>query len=1655
MSAFTDESRKEIEKRLKAELAQRIDALSGRDEKLAKELAKKLGYGYSIYAEDTELAKCFEAIGSGKKPSEIFSEYSGLLEAYIPSQFREDFLYIADKTNKFQYSRNFYRRTVRSAHYERHLHTLFYMFKRGTENIWAVENADLAALYRGEADAELTDYFFAECSDGSMLSYILAARVDRGDKALEDALVDCIMAEGGQVTHALIHAAVMSDSARLHEALCKLLLAAKLQEGLRQAICESADWGTAEGFTAVFRTVCENDLVRFSSVKRAIVTWTGLGVDNAEAVDRITQKQITLINECLNDRAKRLEYIRSDDAMELYMALWAEGFHDTVSAMDMVGEIIRSGSRHQVLCASVYLNAVHWEEISDTIARKAFLRFPDDPEVLAAYNQFYLCMYGRSLYSMTNAKPDDPERKMQLCHLRLTEEQAELHYGLLWKLYDALPKKETEYKPFVFPWYSVSISRGDVAHRLCAIAYAMNDQSEIDRCCSIVQTLNGGRAQYLNLFAAAPQTDAQYSLLTACIADRESYTQQAAAKLAQNVTFRPKDYLTLEGMMKYKSGDIRSAVVGLLLKQEDEALLATVERLLTAKGEEMHLGALELIVSLSRNKERAQCFAAAKEKTALLAEPTVKEQIQLDQITGADAGAADILQQEGYGLYTADCEPKLPEIKAGQTLAEFFADCVGKIPAIVSALDKLVEENKHLEFTANSGDVKLLGTEFCLCRCSDPQKPLDRYPFADMWRSFYAEHIADEKVLALLCVICWFDSSGYYYARIDSSILFTMMFGDCELEKTYSGCLRPYIVGKIFAAMGEELASSEIGFAAAKAMMHTMLALEPEKLFPSRKRLCIDFGGVSTLYRCIRLRSSDEQARESLELMLALCRHVEDVKKVDENFPVYASILEPCECILAYHLGIIDKRYLFKLFFEKMNTRNAIEWVSRFASQKLRSWDRTRGRRDLGEKEYADALLAENSEFMARVREIYGDLLGVILPVELKRGDSDTDFSQYIHSIAQITGAENFVSILAALGKDTLNRNDSTWTRDTTKRSCLSHLLNICQPAPDDTAGKLAALLKPAKISDRRLVEAAMYAPEWIPIIGEVLGWDGFVSGCYYFIAHMKPSDKDERRNALIARFTPIAPEELAGGAFDINWFRESHDTLGEKRFSELYAAAKYISDGARHTRARKYADAIMGKFDIDVMEKEITEKRNKDTLMAYALLPLNGDTLRRYRFIQEFIRQSKNYGAQRRQSEGAAGSMALRNLASNSGYTDTMRLTLAMETELTGELAGYFEWKEIGDIRARIVVDGTGHSTLEYEKNGKALKNAPAALKKDPYLNELKNTHKALTEQYSRTRMMLEQSMEDSAQFSAAEINNLLTNPVAGPILASLVYICGEDIGLIADGIPDSGKPVRIAHTFDLYESGRWHELQAMLFERQIKQPFKQVFRELYVKTDDEREQLHSLRYAGHQIQPRRTAAALKTRRWVADYEEGLQKIFYEENIVARIYALADWFSPADIEAPTLEWVEFSDRKTGEPLRIDSIPDIIFSEVMRDVDLAVSVAHVGGVDPETSHSTIELRRAVVEFNLPLFGINNVTLTDRHALIRGERGEYSVHLGSGVIHQTGGAQIAVLPVHSQHRGRLFLPFVDDDPKTAEIMSKIVLFAEDRKIKDPSIISQIR
>ena len=327
---------------------------------------------------------------------------------------------------------------------------------------------------------------------------------------------------------------------------------------------------------------------------------------------------------------------------------------------------------------------------------------------------------------------------------------------------------------------------------------------------------------------------------------------------------------------------------------------------------------------------------------------------------------------------------------------------------------------------------------------------------------------------------------------------------------------------------------------------------------------------------------------------------------------------------------------------------------------------------------------------------------------------------------------------------------------------------------------------------------------------------------------------------------------------------------------------------------------------------------------------------------------------------------------------------------------------------------------------------------------------------------------MASGGTFTPGEIAGLSRNPVLAPLISKLVLKSGEALGYYdadqAALVSPSGERhavdaeavLQIAHPLDFYRSGQWSLYQKDLFDRQVRQPFKQVFRELYLPNEDELAQgVLSRRYAGHQVQPSKTVALLKGRQWTVSYEEGLQKVFYAENLIVRLYAMADWFSPADTEAPTLETVQFFDRKTYKGVPLDQVPPVLFSEVMRDVDLVVSVAHVGGVDPEASSlTTVEMRRVIVSESLRLLKIENVRLDGNYARIDGTLGEYAVHLGSGQVYKQATGALYIIPVHSQHRGRLFLPFLDEDPRTAEVLSKVVLLADDTKIKDPQILAQL-
>lgn len=1711
---------------------------------------------------------------------------SVLVDLYAGKQYREDFYFIIDKFNQFPYSRGVDRRTVRTKKYIPQASHVFELLN--DYRVFQFYQCGVAEYLFDRLSEEKLDLKREGMTTFKMRHFddIIAVRIDKGDKAVIQAVRELLLSDQNTavLTVDVIRAIVKSSDESLHRLLADFLLAARLQEGVRQAVCENADCGTIQAFIRIFDTICENNLIRFSAVKRAIATWTG--ICDLEHVDRITEKITELMRNALKDPEAAREYLKTNDSIQISIGLWVLGFYEMQDAIDAMKAYLAGGTRNQLLTMSYYNRSLSWESFTAPAAKAVVKQFAGDEELLAAFMPTYLAQADQHVYQALNYNENRNRRVRQYRPISLSqffdsEKEAREHYGIMRQILENMKEKRRDFYPCIFPWYGVRLSRNDLIKRMGLIAYALQDSDYMEEVAGKLKLIDTGeyyasRSLWVELLLHRPETEGQRALLLGYVADKEGSTRDVAFRMVKEMELEDSDYCVLEDFLKYKNSAIRRNVLELLGAQADEPLHRSVKRLLSSSKEEMRDGGLSLILAAREAGRGEACLGRLAEEAAELLKNgdseklSDKELILLREIVGADemagtvgegktgtageveagsagdgvtgavesgrseavtgsgtsmnrAAAVECDKAHGYGLY----QPGQPFIcpKAagdGAVLREYFDVSSSELNRIVKKLIALIDEHAELEYKNGFGDEVLLGNGLVSTNYDSSLPFEDRYPFKEMWVDFYEKEIRDPRLLRILSHSASNEISVYgstikrkerlsrHRERLFGSAVagFTLP----EYQKGRGG--QSGILGTVFLILlsiyeGEE--EKRQARKAARELADVIVTeipdedlwydLEQDKstyYYGAREQsyALTDLPLIRSMIWLLSDWDTDEEFMENFYALYRLDRRFDygghGRGNNRGNGSSYGTWLSIYHYIKAYTLRKIPKALVFQAVFELTGLNPALEELSRLTMEDLSVYDRNCLRPFVPKEALEGEHFRSSDPFSETGRNIFTALTDRILETELKRGEMETEFSKAIFSIKRIYGMEWMVEILKAMGNDKLDRGTYYyWSGSSAgRRECLSHLLQVCQPREEDTAEKMERLLSGTKIGEQKLVETAMYAPQWLSVIEEYLGWPGLKSGCYYFMAHMNERF-DRKKEAMIARYTPLTSEELNEGAFDLNWFRESYELLGEKRFSKLYTAAKYISDGSKHARARKYADAALGKVTTKQLEEQIREKRNKDLLMSYGLVPIGGqeDLLRRYEFIQQFIKESKQFGAQRRSSEAAAAATALKNMATAAGYADVTRLTLAMESELVKSYADYYEAHQLEDISLRLETDETGKTEMICEKAGKALKSVPAKFKKSELYLKLRDIRKAFNEQRIRAVKMFEQSMEEREVYRFGELRALCDSPVVGPVIQALVlleeetkakeenvlsaevggggslpvhgFLCGQGVrdchGQIH--ILEDHCSVRVAHPFDLYKRGCWQDYQKTLFsggekQRVIKQPFKQIFRELYVKLPEELQRERSMMFAGNQIQPKKTAACLRGRRWVADYEEGLQKVYYRENLVARIYALADWFSPSDIEAPTLEWVEFTDRKTFQSVKLENIPDVVYSEVMRDVDLAVSVAHAGGVDPETSHSTVEMRKAILELCLPLFKLKNVRLEGSHALIEGTRGQYSIHLGSGVIHQSGGHQIQVLPVHSQGRGKMFLPFLDEDPKTAEIISKVVLFAEDQKMKDPYVLRQL-
>ena len=1515
----------------------------------------------------------------------------------------------------------------------------------------------------------------------------IAVAIDNKDEKMLAYVEDAIYGENQHATlsHTLINGIMASNDQACYEMLGKLLLAAKGQEGIRQSILEACDMGTVDAHLYFMELVLANDLCRFSASVRAFMTWTGLHYK--EPKQKLTEKHLNIAITQLKEGANHDESLTSQDVVVLYMTLWAKGMKEIEDASESALLLINSDEKYKRLVGWYFITHMKRRDLAHKVALQ-YLHVRDEEEltwVISALSEvYYHYKYGHR--NISDYKDLFDEKSI--------DEQFDALLAVL--VY--VGKKKIKFENTVFDGHILALDTEKINKLLIIIAllYKKNAHKEqIKNHLSLLSSdVRGG--YYLKLLNITDESDREQ--LFEGLSDKAQYVREDVAETLKRLALTDDEMIKVAKKFTSTSSYFRQALMTVVSKQEDFPTKTAIDYLLNQKNKNLLLAGAEL---LERHEHLQEAYQIEIDKILALETLATDVRISFERVLLKKDQTVVFGKENGWGLYDVNASafdfehalakrPKIDVIPDKGLLKKRLKDHLmpdlRSLKAAIARINQVYAENLDFEYETknyNGGrETIVLGAySYGNIRRMSTGEGIDSYPLADKFKDAMGIYASNRKELVKAIIYMETIKRVSYYGEHASVLqpwiknIFTgyaLEEDKARHEELFNGKRLAVGVIDMFRAMNHTLKDEPIF----DFLMQLYVSLVEKIPVDNLKDNIIKNSNPNNPYYGYGSNHKREGIcdcygcyRSPLEIDLLNNLRAELPLKDDGNFGVYFHEMW-------YQFNAIGRRKVLGLNEIGMFRAHALGHISDDviyhylldSNDHGRVGSLTRSTTTRNGYHYG----RNNQELLEtypKIKPILEATIDRIVDVEVNRGELETPLTQIASFIDRFDGGiKHFIKLLVALGEIDFDRGYG-WSH--TKKGTLSRLIKACLPVVTDTADDLARDIKANKIPEKRLIQAAIYAPQWAKLIEEAAGISGLVSGVWFFHAHANEMFSAQKETE-VAYYSAVTPEQFCDGVFDKVWFLSVYETLGEKRFKVLHQNAKYISGSTIHRRAQLYSDAVLGKMDVDALKTEISAKRNQEKLRAFALIPAADKTalLSRYTYIQQFAKESRKFGAQRRASEKKAVEIALQNLAISGDFSDVFRMMWVLEGEKMKELEPLMTKQTVGEYDVWLVIDEFGRPEVKVSKGEKLLKAVPKALAKDELVLELKEAVVELKDQYRRGRLSLEVAMNEQTTFDGLEILGLMNHPILAPLVNKLVFKCLDknvfglpcvtETGIALRGIDGRctavDTKIRMAHPHDFITAGVWQEWMAELFKHQVVQPFKQVFREYYGLNPDEQMSLtESRRYEGHQVQASKAVALLKNCGWTVDYEVGLQRVYHKENLVVRLFALADWFSPADIEPPTLETVSFSKRDSWETVPLDKVDPILFSEVMRDLDLVVSVAHAGGVDPEASHSTVEMRGAMTKELAMLLGMDNVKLGKAHAEIEGSLGKYTVHLGSGVTHVLGRGAIYIVPVHSQMRGRIFLPFVDEDPKTAEILSKIILLAEDGKIKDPSILQAIK
>ncbi|GIE77065.1 hypothetical protein Aph02nite_30150 [Actinoplanes philippinensis] len=532
---------------------------------------------------------------------------------------------------------------------------------------------------------------------------------------------------------------------------------------------------------------------------------------------------------------------------------------------------------------------------------------------------------------------------------------------------------------------------------------------------------------------------------------------------------------------------------------------------------------------------------------------------------------------------------------------------------------------------------------------------------------------------------------------------------------------------------------------------------------------------------------------------------------------------------------------------------------------------------------------------------------------------------------------------------------------------------------------------------------------------------------------------------------------DLAGAAPLLRLIRAmptGHEPFRQDRAEILAVVESVGPEIARRLLKRQPSElvsAVLGDNRAAVLKR--VKNNALQGIAAFGMLPLAPDetVLDRYLAVREVARRGPALGPNRRLSHAAAVDIALDHLAQVTGAGDASRLEWDCEARLAAETPAA---ADAGDYRIELRFDGA-EPLLAVSRAGRPLRSVPAEVRAHPSYKELREHQERLREQARRMRTgLVERLVATAATLTADELARLRSLPAGAAMLPALIWRDHTGaVGLLDD--LDTAGPVTAVHPFDLLTAGTLAHWQEEVVRRRLRQPVKQAFRELYVVTPAERAAVDvSQRFAGQTVTGRVAAQLLAGRGWSTGHEYGDQQATRPagDGLTAALSAgLHGYWGVSDVLIGGLRFL-----RDGRPIPLADVPPIVFSETMRDLDLAVSVAGTGG-EPWGSPAQAESRARVLAALITDLGLTRVSIDGTAAVVRGSRATYRVHLTSGSIHVEPAGYLCVVPAGfgaTAHQ-RLFLPFADDDRMTSVILSKVLLLSEDDRITDPSILQQLK